>query len=195
MVLPGADIRPPQGDPLVKEPTDPSPLPEPQPATPHPAELGPTAVTQRIRELLDRAGVEYRYLEHEPTLTCEESAAARGETTRIGGKALVIKVGEVFRLCVLPADRQLNSNRVRRHFKENRARFANRAELMQLTELVPGSVPPFGEPILPLPNCLDASFLENDRIAFNAGSLRCSIVMPLQPYLELARPEVFEYAK
>lgn len=161
----------------------------------HPAEVGPTDVTRRIRALLDEAGVEYRYVEHGPTLTCEASAAARGETTQVGGKAIVLKVGDTFRLCVLRAAQQLNSNRVRRHFRESRARFATRDELADLTGLVPGSVPPFGEPILPLPNCLDRGFLENDRIAFNAGSLRCSIVMPLEPYLELARPELFDYAK
>lgn len=172
-----------------------SPNPGSEGGQPHPAEVGPTAVTERIRALLDGAGVTYRYLEHDPTRTCEESAAARGETTRVGGKALVLKVGEVFRLCVLRADCQVNSNRVRRHFKESRARFASGDELDRLTGLVPGSVPPFGEPVLPLPNCLDRSFLENDRIAFNAGSLRCSIVMPLGDYLHLAEPEIFDYAK
>ncbi len=161
----------------------------------HPAELGPTAVTARIRALLDEAGVTYRYVEHEPTRTCEASAEARGETTSVGGKAIVLKVGDVFRLCVLRAAQQINSNRVRRHFKVSRARFATRDELAELTGLVPGSVPPFGEPILPLPNTLDRGFLDNDRIAFNAGSLRCSIVMPLDRYLELAEPEIFDYAK
>ena len=96
---------------------------------------------------------------------------------------------------MLSAARQLNSNRVRRHFKESRARFASRDELLGLTGLVPGCVPPFGPPILTPPNCLDEAFLDNDRIAFNAGSLTCSIVMPLEPYLELARPEVFDFSK
>jgi prolyl-tRNA editing enzyme YbaK/EbsC (Cys-tRNA(Pro) deacylase) len=160
-----------------------------------PAAQGPTAVTARIRALLDEAGVDYRYVEHGPTLTCEASAAARGETTQVGGKAIVLKVGETFRLCVLRAAEQINSNRVRRHFHESRARFATREELASLTGLVPGSVPPFGEPILPLPLALDRGFLGEDRIAFNAGSLRCSIIMPLDRYLELAKPELFDYAK
>ena len=152
-------------------------------------------MTAKIRALLDDAGVSYRYVEHEPTYTCEESAAARGETTQVGGKSILLKVGGVFRLCVLRAAEQIHSNRVRRHFRESRARFATPTELAELTGLVPGSVPPFGEPILPLPNCLDRRFLDNDRIAFNAGSLRCSIVMPLDRYLELAQPEIFDYAK
>jgi len=157
--------------------------------------IGPTDTTARIRTLLDDAGVAYRYIEHGPTRTSEASAAARGEVLDVGGKSIVLKVGDTFRVCVLSAARQLNSNRVRRHFSESRARFASREELLDLTGLVPGCVPPFGPPILTLPNCLDEAFLEHDRIAFNAGSLTCSIVMPLERYLELARPEVFSFSK
>ncbi|MEM6673105.1 MAG: YbaK/EbsC family protein [Planctomycetota bacterium] len=164
---------------------------EPDPSDFH----GPTAVTRRIRALLDDAGVTYRYVEHGPTRTSEESAAARGELLVVGGKSIVLRVGDAFRVCVLSAARQINSNRVRRQYGETRARFANRDELHELTGLVPGCVPPFGRPIFDLPNCLDESFLENDRIAFNAGSLTCSIVMPLEPYLELATPEVFPFSK
>ena len=157
--------------------------------------IGPPDTTARIRTLLDDAGVAYRYIEHGPTRTSKASAAARGEVLDVGGKSIVLKVGDTFRVCVLSAARQLNSNRVRRHFSESRARFASREELLDLTGLVPGCVPPFGPPILTLPNCLDEAFLEHDRIAFNAGSLTCSIVMPLERYLELARPEVFSFSK
>ncbi|MFT4541377.1 MAG: Ala-tRNA(Pro) deacylase [Planctomycetota bacterium] len=165
---------------------------------PDPRELschGPTPITKRIRGLLDEAGVDYRYVEHGPTKTSEESAVARGESLTVGGKSIVLRVGETFRVCVLSAARRLNSNRIRRRFGERSARFATRDELHELTGLVPGCVPPFGPPILELPNCLDEAFLDYDRIAFNAGSLTCSIVMPRAAYVELAKPEIFLFSK
>lgn len=155
----------------------------------------PTPVTERILALLDGRGVDYRFVEHGPTRTSEESAAARGESIDIGGKSIVLKVGETFRVCVLSAGRQIGSNAVRRHFGATRARFATREELLELTGLVPGCVPPFGPPVLDLPNCLDEGFLENERIAFNAGALTRSVIMSRDDYLELARPEVFAFAK
>ena len=155
----------------------------------------PTPVTARILELLEERSIPHRFVEHGPTRTSEESAAARGESIDIGGKSIVLKVGDTFRVCVLSAGLQLGSNAVRRHFGEKRARFATRDELMNLTGLVPGCVPPFGPPIIDLPNCLDEGFLRNDRIAFNAGSLTRSVVMSLDDYLEVARPEIFPFAK
>ena len=100
-----------------------------------------TAVLNAILTMLDDHEVAYRHLEHAPTRTSEESAAARGESVRIGGKALVIRTGDVFRLFVLSAARKLDSAAIRREFSTRHARFATPEELLDLTGLVPGSVP------------------------------------------------------
>ncbi len=113
---------------------------------------------------------------------------------RVGGKALVIKVDDTFRLFVLSADRKLDSAAIKAHFGAKRTRFATPEELMQLTGLVPGSVPPFGAPILPFPLYTDPSVFENDRVAFNAGSLTDSMVIPIADYRRLAQPEVFRFS-
>ncbi len=151
-------------------------------------------IVEAIRDWLEREGVVFREVHHAPTRTSEESALARGEDLRIGGKALLIKVDADFRLFVLSADRKLDSAAIRTHFQAKKTRFASPEELLQLTGLVPGSVPPFGAPILPFPLYADPSVFENERIAFNAGSLTDSIIMSIDDYRRLARPEVFSFA-
>lgn len=147
-----------------------------------------------IRAWLSAEGVLFREVHHEPTRTSEDSARARGEELRVGGKALLLKVDDVHRLFVLSADRKLDSAAVKRHFSARKTRFATPEELAQLTGLVPGSVPPFGQPVLPFPLYVDPSVFANERIAFNAGSLTDSIVMPTSDYRRLASAEVFEFA-
>jgi Ala-tRNA(Pro) deacylase len=151
-------------------------------------------VLDQIRAWLTREGVRFREIHHAPTRTSEESAQARGEELRVGGKALLLKVDDDFRLFVLSADRKLDSAAIRERFGGRKIRFANPEELMRLTGLTPGSVPPFGEPILPLPLFADPSVFENERIAFNAGSLTDSIVMSIEDYRRLAVPEVFRFS-
>lgn len=151
-------------------------------------------IFERVRDLLDQRRIPYRQIHHEPTYTSEESARARGEEVRIGGKALLLKTGDTFRLFVLSAARKLDSAAIRRRFGERRTRFANADELRELTGLVPGSVPPFGEPVLPLELYVDESILENEKIAFNAGSLTDSIVMSVEDYLAVAGGEVFAFS-
>ena len=148
----------------------------------------------QIRAWLTSEGVPFREVHHEPTRTSEDSARARGEELRVGGKALLIKVDSAFRLFVLSADRKLDSAAIKQRFGAKKTRFATPEELAELTGLVPGSVPPFGQPILPFPLYVDPAIFENDRIAFNAGSLTDSIVMPMRDYIRLASPEVFSFS-
>jgi Ala-tRNA(Pro) deacylase len=151
-------------------------------------------VLDSIRELLNNEGIAFREVSHAPTYTSEESAKARGEDVRIGGKAMILKVGKEYRLFVLSASRQIDSASIRRHFGVRKSRFASKDELLELTGLVSGSVPPFGKPILPFDLYVDQSILDNERIAFNAGSLTNSIIMSVEDYLKASKPEVIRFS-
>ena len=148
----------------------------------------------RILELLDDAEISYRRISHEPTRTSEDSARARGESLETGGKALLLKAGDRFAVFVLSAALKLDSQAVKKRLGERSLRFATAEELMELTGLVPGSVPPFGEPVLPFPLYVDESIEANERIAFNAGSLTDSLVLGTADYLRVARGELFHFS-
>src|SRR5262245_27132821 len=154
-----------------------------------------TPVFDAIVEWLGREGVAFRHVRHEPTYTSEESARARGEPIEVGGKALVVKLGDEFRLFVLSAPLQLDTAALKARFGVKKTRFADRDELLRLTGLVPGSVPPFGPPILQLPLHVDPSVTANAVVAFNAGSLTDSLVLPVAEYLRVAKPDVFPFAR
>ena len=86
------------------------------------------------------------------------------------------------------AARRLDSAAIRRTFGIRQLRFATPEELREHTGLVPGSVPPFGPPVLPFALNVDPSVFAQARIAFNAGMLTRSIVLPIADYRRLARP-------
>jgi Ala-tRNA(Pro) deacylase len=155
--------------------------------------LETTTVHDEIKKLLASHGVQYREVHHEPTRTSAESAKARGEDLAIGGKAIVMKVGEEFKLFVLSAAKKLDSQKIKERFGEKKLRFATPEELKDLTGLVPGAVPPFGKPITPFELYVDVSVTTNEKIAFNAGSLTDSIILDCKDYIMVASPEVFEF--
>jgi len=151
---------------------------------------------EQIRAHLKAMNITYHEVEHEPTRTSEESAMARGEELKVGAKALLLRTDGVFRLFVLPADRKLDSATIRRHLGVRKTRFATTEELHQLTGLVPGAVPPFGEPILPFEIYADEAVgTETEKVAFNAGSLSNSIIMSASDWLTIAKPIRFKIAK
>lgn len=153
-------------------------------------------ILELIKSQIDQAGIDYREVAHEPTRTSEESAAARGEDLSVGAKALLLRTDDVFRLFVLPADCRMDSTAVRKYLRVKRTRFATAEELLQLTGLVPGSVPPFGDPILPFELYADVAVgKDTDKVAFNAGSLTHSIIMKASDWSQLARPHRFRFAR
>jgi Ala-tRNA(Pro) deacylase len=151
-------------------------------------------VLQKIKALLTERNVPCKEVHHEPTYTSIESARARGEDLRTGAKAILAKGDNAFALFVLPADCKLDSAAIKRHLGWKKIRFASREELEQMTGLVPGCVPPFGEPILPFPLFADTAVGQhNGRVAFNAGSLTDSIVMSADDWFAVANPVSFEF--
>ena len=149
---------------------------------------------EAVTTFLTERGISFRTVHHAPTFTSEESAKARGEDIRIGGKAIVMKVDDGFKLFVVSAGLKIDSKKIKSYFGAKSIRFATKEELFEVTELVPGSVPPFGKPILPFDVFVDTSIRENEKIAFNAGSLTDSIIMSTQDYFSVCNGIEFSFS-
>jgi prolyl-tRNA editing enzyme YbaK/EbsC (Cys-tRNA(Pro) deacylase) len=153
-----------------------------------------TPVLDAIRTFLDSHGIEYRILHHEPTRTSEESAQIRGEELKVGAKAILMKCDSSFRLFVISAAQKIDSKAIKSALKLKSLRFATTEELLGLTGLEPGAVPPFGRPILDFDLYADPSVFENERVAFNAGSLTDSIILSANEYQRVAGANEMKFA-
>ena len=157
-------------------------------------------VFERITHFLDSQAVKYRVLDHAPTRTSEEAAEIRGTSLSSGAKALLMKLyssqGDFFGLMVFPAHLRLDSKLARGLTGSKKTRFATSEELLEMTGLPPGSVPPFGEPILPVRLFVDQSLIKlNEEISFNAGSLTRSIIMSSKDYQRISGGQFGHLAK
>src|SRR5271166_6610835 len=103
-----------------------------------------SSVFDRVESLLHEHGITFQVLRHEPVHTSEEAARVRGTPLASGAKALIVKGEDGFVMFVVPANRKLDSHAVRRVKGWKKMRFATREEVLELTGLTPGSIPPFG---------------------------------------------------
>jgi Ala-tRNA(Pro) deacylase len=145
------------------------------------------SVFLRVENLLKQHGVSFEVLRHQPVSTSEEAAAVRGVALSTGAKALICKVDARFVMFVIPADRKLDSKRVRQDLGIRALRFATPEELRELTGLAPGAVPPFGS-LFGLPTHCDERLAENERINFNAGDHTISVSLRCTDYLQVEKP-------
>lgn len=152
------------------------------------------SVFERVRAGLDRAGIVYTHTQHEPVYTSAEAAAVRGVSLHSGAKALILKGEDGFFMAVLPADMGLDSNRLRRTLGYKRLRFATKEEVLELTGLTPGSIPPFGS-LFGLSTMCDPRLADNEKINFNAGSHTDSVQMGYKDYIAFESPRIESLAK
>lgn len=148
-------------------------------------------ITKKIIGFLNENNVKFIVKEHAPTLTSVDSARERGEPMKIGAKALLVKDDTHFVLVVVPADRKLDTKKLKKVLNTRNLRFATREELFDLTGLVPGCVPPFGA-LMSLEMLVDCALFEEEFMAFNAGSLTLSVKMKTSDYKKIVNPKVEE---
>ncbi len=153
-------------------------------------------LTVRIRSLLEENRIDYEERHHAACRTSDESARARGEEKKIGGKTLMLKDRHgAYHLFVLSAALEADSNKIRKILKSQKLRFATDDELKTVAGVEKGALPPFGRDILPFDLYVDESILENDRIAFNPGATTLSFIMDVTDWLRIAGPTVCSFAR
>ena len=151
-------------------------------------------VFERVDSLLKQQGIAFHVLRHAPVYTSEEAARIRGTPLASGAKALVCKGEAGFVMFVVPADRKLDSRAVRRAKGWRKLRFATREEVLDLTGLIPGSIPPFGS-LFGLPTFCDQRLGDSDVINFNAGDHGISVSMRYADYVQVEQPGLGEFAE
>jgi Ala-tRNA(Pro) deacylase len=145
------------------------------------------SVFERLSDKLTAAAVPFTVSRHAAVFTSEEAAAVRGVSLSSGAKALVVKASDAFVLLVIPADRRLDSKKARAVLAVKAIRFATREEVLELTQLQPGSIPPFGS-LFGLRTTVDPALGQNESINFNAGDHAISIRMAYRDFLVVEGP-------
>ena len=151
-------------------------------------------VFDRLSAYLQSAGVPFDVLRHAPVFTSAEAAAIRGTSLASGAKALICKADDLFLMFVMPAHLRLASKSLRREHGWRSLRFADRDEVLALTGLAPGSIPPFGS-LFSLPTWCDERLAAHERINFNAGDHAISISLAYADYLRAEAPRVGRFAE
>jgi Ala-tRNA(Pro) deacylase len=153
-----------------------------------------SSVFERMENLLNQRGVVFTVLRHAPVDTSEQAAQVRGTSLSSGAKALICKCGDAFVMFVLPADRKLNSRAVRRAKGWRNLRFATGEEVMEMTGLTSGAIPPFGS-LFGFPTLCDERLSENELINFNAGDHGVSVSVRYADYALVENPELGTFAE
>jgi len=148
----------------------------------------------KIRDVLNKEKIEYEVLEHKPVFTSKEAAEVRGTELKQGTKALILKTEEGFIQAVVSGAKELDIEKLQKITLFKKIEMANAKEVRQATGCNIGSVPPFGN-LFDLKVYFDKSVVENDVVAFNAGTHTKSIKMKAKDLVRVVNPQIGEFGK
>ena len=141
-------------------------------------------VHDQIIELLRSHKIKYQHLKHEPVKTCQDAAKIRGTSPDQGAKALVCFTDNKPIMIVLPCSRKIDFRLFKSLFHIKDLRLATPAEVLSLTSLEIGSIPPLGT-LFSLPTYVDSSLSTQSQIAFNAGDHSRSVTMSFSDFAKI----------
>ncbi|MEK6947312.1 MAG: YbaK/EbsC family protein [Nanoarchaeota archaeon] len=147
-----------------------------------------------IKDVLNKEKIDYEVLEHRPVFTSKEAAEVRGTELKQGTKALVLKTEDGFIQACVAGNKELDVEKLQKITLFKKIGMANAKEVRQVTGCNIGSVPPFGN-LFELKVYFDKSVLENEILAFNAGSHTRSIKMKAKDLVNIVNPVVGEFGK
>jgi Ala-tRNA(Pro) deacylase len=144
-----------------------------------------------VTRFLAEAGVAHEVVEHAPTYSAADEAAATQADERYTAKTLVLHDRGGWRVAVLPANHRLDLDKARRLLGgTSHLRLATEEEMEEaFPRFDAGAMPPVG-PMLPMPEVVDVRLLYREAIVCAGGDHTHAIRMDPRDLLKLAEPRV-----
>ncbi len=153
---------------------------------------GEEEVIRAIKTMFEESNKEYRFFEHEATITSQDAARIRGTNPDEGVKALILrskKDGRNIMLC-LQGSKKIDMGKLKNLLGESFT-FEEADKIKQRYGLEIGGIPPFGN-ILGLETYFDSSILNTEYVSFNCGSRYKSIRTKTNNLAKLVSPQIVD---
>jgi Ala-tRNA(Pro) deacylase len=150
-------------------------------------------ISTQLIDCLNENKVHYEILHHPKAVTAQRIAQAEHVKGRHHAKVVMIKSGEQRLMVALPADHQIDLEKVGKVIGKT-ASLDNEKEFKSLfPDCAIGAMPPFGN-LYGLPTYVDKRLAEQDYIVFEAGTHTDAVKMSYRDYEKIVKPEVGDLA-
>jgi len=147
----------------------------------------------QLIDCLNESKVRYEILHHPEAVTAQRIAQAEHVKGRLHAKVVMIKSGEQRLMAVLPADHQIDLEKVGRVIGKTASLDSEKEFKSLFPDCAIGAMPPFGN-LYGLPTYVDKSLAAQDYIVFEAGTHSDAIKLSYRDYEKIVKPQVEDLA-
>src|SRR6266513_6318075 len=150
-------------------------------------------IPKQLIECLKENKVSYEVLHHPEAVTAQRIAQAEHVKGRHHAKVVMVKSGEQHLMTVLPADHQIDLEKVGKAIGKT-ASLDREEEFKSLfPDCATGAMPPFGN-LYGLPMYVDERLAQEEYIVFEAGTHTDAIKLSYHDYEKMVKPRVEDLA-
>ncbi len=150
-------------------------------------------IPKRLIDCLNENKVEYEILHHPEAVTAQRIAQAEHIKGRHQAKVVMIKSGDQHLMMVLPADHQIDLEKVEKVVGKPVSLDRENEFKSLFPDSAVGAMPPFGN-LYGLPTFVDKHLAEQDYIVLEAGTHTDAIIMSYGDYDKIVKPKVEDLA-
>ncbi len=147
----------------------------------------------QLIDCLNESKVRYEILHHPEAVTAQRIAQAEHVKGRHHAKVVMIKSGEERLMAVLPADHQVDLEKVGKVIGKTASLDSEKEFKSLFPDCAIGAMPPFGN-LYGLPTYVDKNLAAQDYIVFEAGTHSDAIKLSYRDYEKIVKPQVEDLA-
>jgi len=150
-------------------------------------------IPKQLIDCLNDNKVSYEVLQHPEAVTAQRIAQAERIKARHHAKVVMVKSGEEHLMTVLPADHQIDLEKIAKAVGKTVSLDTEREFKSLFPDCATGAMPPFGN-LYGLPTYVDKRLAQEDYIVFEAGTHTDAIKIRYRDYERIVKPRVEDLA-
>lgn len=148
---------------------------------------------ERLTDYLKENGVHFETIHHGTAFTAHDVAAQEKVPDQSVAKVVMVLADGKANMLVLPANLQVDFERLRELFHAQQVRLAQESEFDYLfPDCQVGAMPPFGN-LYNVPVYMEHALAEDEHIIFNAGTHTETLKIAFQDYVRLVEPVLAQF--
>ena len=149
---------------------------------------------KKLKDYLDTNKIRYQTISHSTAYTAQQIAASAHIPGRELAKTVMVKIDDRMAMTVLPASYKVDFDLLKDVVGTSNVALASEKEFKDcFPDCEIGAMPPFGN-LWDMDVYVAESLLEDEEIAFNAGSHTELIRLSMNDYAKLVKPKVLRFS-
>mgnify|MGYP001566358283 CR=1 FL=1 len=151
------------------------------------------SIPKPVKNYLEKSGTPYEEIVHKTVYTAFDAAQTLKKELKEIAKNLLVQADKTFALVIVPADRKIDLNKVKKALGAKKISLSNEKIMVKVLKIKPGAISSFGK-LHQLETLVDKAMLKTKKAVFSTGSFTDSVFMKVKDFLALEEAKLADFA-